>query len=107
VPDDLDKLPPGAVYDRRRRVDTRARLLVRETEAAVRAMGRLDARPSRFLVASMDRMADALATWREHPRCRRAEEEAFTAAYLARSAWGHELDPLPPTLRTVPGRRPR
>jgi hypothetical protein len=107
VASDLDRLPAGAVYDRRRRVDTRARLLVRETEEAVRAMGALDAEPSPHLVACLDRMADALARWRAHPRCRRAEEEAFAAAYAVRSAWEHDMAPFPSMLSALrlPGGR--
>ena len=92
---DFEGLPVGAVYDRRRGVETRAYLLVHETEATVRAMGSLSSNPSPHLVASLDRLADALACWRSHSHCRYAEERAFASAYAVREAWRFELAPLP------------
>ncbi|MGH7458797.1 MAG: hypothetical protein ACREKN_06935 [Longimicrobiaceae bacterium] len=93
---DLDNLPAGAVYDRRRRVEIRARLLLHETEAVVRLFGPLTDRASTpHLLASFDRLADALATWRAAPRCRRAEEAAFRYAVRMREAWRWEREPYP------------
>jgi hypothetical protein len=95
----VNGLPADAVYDRRRSVRTRARLLIRETEAVVRLFGTLpDPALSPHLVASFDRLADALARWRAAPRCRCAEEAAFTAAYMMREAWRWERDPFPPSV---------